>query len=242
MSTAIDASELLIPSLLEGVTVVLAGPPTGASGQGARTSLAGEVAAACSALGALVLELPVDRDHPGAGGDDEQELGRAAERLLAAGAGAQQVLVIDGAGLFAHALALASGGSDAEPESARAALRACLEASWSITHALVNSIFLPGARGGRIVYLAPAGDAGEHAQAARSGLENLARTLSIEWARHGITTVAVAPASGSADAGSQVAALTAYLASRAGAYFSGCLLDLRGLEGGGGASSPRDSV
>ncbi len=83
-----------------------------------------------------------------------------------------------------------------------------------------------GAAGGRVVST-PAPDAGEYATAARAGLENLARTLSIEWARCGIATVAIAP--GESTAASEVAALVAYLASPAGAYFSGCLLDLRGV-------------
>jgi NAD(P)-dependent dehydrogenase (short-subunit alcohol dehydrogenase family) len=98
-----------------------------------------------------------------------------------------------------------------------------------VTRAVVNRAFLLAERSppsGRIVYLAPASDAGEHAGAARAGLENLARTLSIEWARHGITLVTIAP--GEATAAGEVAALCAYLASPAGAYFSGCLLDLRG--------------
>ncbi|HXO18740.1 MAG TPA: hypothetical protein VOA87_02320, partial [Thermoanaerobaculia bacterium] len=85
--------------------------------------------------------------------------------------------------------------------------------------------------GGRIVYLAPAADTGEHAGAARAGLENLARTLSVEWARHAITAVTIAP--GSATTAGEVARLVAYLASPAGAYFSGCLLDLRGPAPGG---------
>ncbi len=108
----------------------------------------------------------------------------------------------------------------------------CLDASWNVTRAVANRAFLPEGRGGRIVYLAPPPDAGEHADAARAGLENLARTLSIEWARHAVTTVAIAPGAantvGAANAPGEVAALTAYLASPAGAYFSGCLLDLRG--------------
>ena len=90
---------------------------------------------------------------------------------------------------------------------------------------IAERAFLPDSRGGRIVYIAPRSDAGEHADAACAGLENLARTLSIEWARHGITAVAIAPGLASA---AEIAALTAYLASPAGAYFSGCLLDLRG--------------
>jgi NAD(P)-dependent dehydrogenase (short-subunit alcohol dehydrogenase family) len=120
------------------------------------------------------------------------------------------MLVVDGAALFA-----ASG------------LGACLEGAWETTRAVVNDVFLPDARGGRIVYLAPAPGAGEQAHAARAGLENLARTLSVEWARHEITTVTIAL--GDTTTPGEAAALTAYLASPAGAYFSGCLLELCGV-------------
>jgi NAD(P)-dependent dehydrogenase (short-subunit alcohol dehydrogenase family) len=122
------------------------------------------------------------------------------------------MLVVDGAGLFA-----ADG------------LRACLEGAWDATHAVVNHAFLPAEQSPsarRIVYLAPAPGAGEPAGAARAGLENLSRTLSTEWARYGITVVTIAP--GDRTAAGEVATLCAYLASPAGAYFSGCLLDLRG--------------
>jgi NAD(P)-dependent dehydrogenase (short-subunit alcohol dehydrogenase family) len=120
------------------------------------------------------------------------------------------MLVVDGAALFA------SGG-----------LGACLAGAWEATRTVINGVLLPAARGGRIVYLAPAPGAGEQAEAARAGLENLARTLSVEWARHAITVVTIAL--GDTTAPGEVAALTAYLASSAGAYFSGCLLDLRGV-------------
>ena len=126
---------------------------------------------------------------------------------------------MDGAGLFA-------GG-------AREALVASLEASWNVTRALVNRAFItqaPNPPSRRIVYIAPAPDAGEHADAARAGLENLARTLSIEWARHAITLVAIAP--GPDTPAEAIATLVAYLASPAGAYFSGCVLDLRGPRAG----------
>ena len=98
-----------------------------------------------------------------------------------------------------------------------------------MTRAVVNVAFLPREEGGRIVYLAPRPLSGAHAGAARAGLENLARTLSIEWARHAITAVAIAPGDRTTD--DVLAALTAYLASPAGGYFSGCLLDLRGPDG-----------
>ena len=50
---------------------------------------------------------------------------------------------------------------------------------------------LPPPRGLIVLIAPPPGDA--HHAAARAGLENLARTLSIEWARHGIRPVAILP-------------------------------------------------
>ena len=74
-----------------------------------------------------------------------------------------------------------------------------------------------------IVLIAPPpGDA--HAEAARAGLENMARTLSIEWARRGIRPVAITP--GRTTSPAEIAELVAFLASPAGAYYSGCRFDL----------------
>ena len=67
----------------------------------------------------------------------------------------------------------------------------------------------------------PPGDA--HHAAARAGLENLARTLSIEWARHEIRTVAILPGEDE----HAVPELVAFLASKAGAYYAGCAFTLR---------------
>ena len=75
---------------------------------------------------------------------------------------------------------------------------------------------------GLIILLSPP-NANPHAEAARSGLENLARTLSIEWSRHAIRVVTIHQAG---DA-SQTAELAAFLASPAGAYYAGCAFTLR---------------
>jgi NAD(P)-dependent dehydrogenase (short-subunit alcohol dehydrogenase family) len=186
--------------------------------------LAEAVSAACVALGA-----GVSSSYWSASAEES-----AFDSEAAAVSGGIDLMAVDGASLFA--LGLADGGDG------HRALRVCVDTAWNVTRAVVSGVFLPTAagegepsaeasepparRGGRIVYLTPSPDAGEYADAARAGLENLARTLSIEWARHGITTVTIAPGAGTS--AGEVAALTAYLASPAGAYFSGCLLDLRG--------------
>jgi len=216
MSDTLDASELLRPGLLDDVSVLIAGPsagdPSEVSGDpdaaGGQHSLAAVVAARCASLGA------------GVGSYSEHaELDPGVD-----------LLVVDGDGLFA-----AAGRTDA-----REALRACLDGAWEASHAVANAAFIEPERPGRIVYLAPASaqqqQGAEHADAARAGLENLARTLSIEWARYEITTVTIAPGA-HAEAG-ELATLVAYLGSRAGAYFSGCMFDLRGP----GPAAPRPAA
>jgi citronellol/citronellal dehydrogenase len=218
MST-IDASTLLRPGLLRGASILLAG----AAPVGSEESFGASVGAACSGLGARVAELQLAVDVSDRGDDVVERAARDAVERALDDAGGVQLLVIDAASVFATARDAGLGGEVSE--ATRDALRACLDLSWNVTRVVAEHGFLPDSRGGRIVYIAPRDDAGEHADAARAGLENLARTLSIEWARQGVTAVAIAPGVASAD---EVAALTAYLASPAGAYFSGCLLDLAG--------------
>lgn len=214
------AVETLREGLLEGVSVLVAGRPVQADAPGAAAAAA---VAACAELGARVFSHPSSTDEATI---DETVQARVAET------GGIDLLVFDGASLFAAESASGArpkgGGRGAELDR-RACLRACLDTAWSVTRAVVNLAFLPGERGGRIVYIAPAPGAGEHADAARAGLENLSRTLSIEWARHGITTVTITL--GDDTSAGEAGAIVAYLASPAGAYFSGCLLDLRGVSG-----------
>jgi NAD(P)-dependent dehydrogenase (short-subunit alcohol dehydrogenase family) len=205
--TTLDTSQLLRPGLLEGVSLLVAGTTEPVAGTTEPiVPLGAAVGEACTELGARVHTcVPDVADEASV---DASVIAAVAET------GSLNLLVLDGADLFA-----------------RGGLRACLDAAWNVTRAVVNHAFLPAGLSPstrRIVYLAPVSDAGEHADAARAGLENLGRTLSVEWARHGVTLVTIAP--GEATAAGEVAALCAYLASPAGAYFSGCLLDLRGVE------------
>jgi len=202
-----DVTGLLREGLLEGVSVVLAAAP---QPDQTRDRFGTAVRDSCGELGAGVFECRVSSfgDAPVQEQAAEAALAAALEEL-----GGASVLVIDGASLF--------GASEG-----RQALVSTLEASWNVVRSLANAAFLPENRGGRVLLLAPPPNAGELTDGVRAGLENLARTLSIEWARYGVTIVTIAL--GSETDPSEVGALVAYLASPAGSYFSGCLLDLRG--------------
>jgi NAD(P)-dependent dehydrogenase (short-subunit alcohol dehydrogenase family) len=204
----IDVTEVLRAGLLGGVPIALA--YAGATGMAAG-SVASAVGGACSELGASVHELSlICTGQPEA---DDAAVDAALAAMPAGGAG-MRMLVVDAGGMFA-------GQADG--------MIVTLEASWRVTRAVANAAFIPGEAGGRIVYVAPptqAGGSEPHADATRAGLENLARTLSIEWARYGISPVAIAP--GPSTSLEQIAGVVAYLASPAGDYFSGCQLELRG--------------
>ncbi len=97
-----------------------------------------------------------------------------------------------------------------------AGMRTASDAAFIATRAVANAWIAAG-RGGKVVLLAPA--EGEPLKAA---LENLARTLSVEWSRHDIRPTAILPGPEAAEA--DVVTLVAFLASRAGDYYSGCAL------------------
>jgi NAD(P)-dependent dehydrogenase (short-subunit alcohol dehydrogenase family) len=99
---------------------------------------------------------------------------------------------------------------------------AALDGAWLAIRPVARAAMIDRG-GGLIVLLAPP-PGGPEAMAARSGLENLARTLSVEWARFVVRPVAILP--GTATSSAEVAELVAFLASPAGAYYSGCAFEL----------------
>jgi len=157
------------------------------------------VAARCAELGAAVHPLEADLL-------DEEALGAAVQALPGAG-----VLVCD------SAPALRSGADDGT------ALADAVAGAFNAMRALVTAKLEP-AGGGLVLLIAPRPRDGALADAAAAALENLARTTSVEWARLGVRVVAVRPRDVTSDAA--LADLVAYLASPAGAYFSGCALEL----------------
>lgn len=122
---------------------------------------------------------------------DDDALAAAAAQV-----GPADAIVCDGRALFDGA----GGGLPG--------LRAAADGSFAAARALANAAFIPAGRG-KVVLLAPA-DA-----ATAAALENTARTLSTEWARHGIVITCI-------HAGAASDGLVAFLCSPAGDYYSGC--------------------
>ena len=105
----------------------------------------------------------------------------------------------------------------------QASLGTTLERAWVATRGVATGALIPGGAG-KVLLIAPRAGAGSFGVAARAALENLARTLSVEWARCGVSTVAVAPGARTSDA--ELAELVCFLISPAGDYFSGCVFEL----------------
>jgi NAD(P)-dependent dehydrogenase (short-subunit alcohol dehydrogenase family) len=115
---------------------------------------------------------------------------------------------------------------DAAPtfgEGGQTRLGAALEAGWVATRGVATGALI-GAGAGKLLLIAPRLAEGSFTSAARAALENLARTLSVEWARYGVTAAAIAPGIRTTD--DELAELVCYLVSPAGEYFTGCLFEL----------------
>ena len=144
---------------------------------------------------------------------------------------------------------------DITPKGFRTVVGLNLEGTWLMTHAVATRAMIPEARGGKIISVTLSPHHGlpgmAHSSAARAGVENLMRVLSIEWARFNIRTTALAAGHFATDAlkkyprpvyegvartvplqrlgePEEHAWLVAYLASPAGDYYSGSVLTLDG--------------
>ncbi|HEY8304569.1 MAG TPA: SDR family oxidoreductase [Solirubrobacteraceae bacterium] len=142
------------------------------------------------------------------------------------------------------------------PKGFRTVIRLNVEGTWLMTHAVAAKAMIPSGRGGKVfsVTLSPHnGMPGmAHSGAARAAVENLMRTLSVEWARFGIRLLALAAGQfqtqtlltkypqaiveriahsiplGRMGTEREWAWLVAYLASPAGEFFSGTVITMDG--------------
>ena len=173
--------------------------------RGRAVALAGGVPGAVreglAELGARIEAMPADERL----GEDEERVGEWARER-----GPLDAVVYDASATFG------AGGGDA--------LRRTLELAWVAVREVAKGALIPEERGGKVLLVGPRPGSGPFAEAAREGLENLARTLSVEWARYGVTAAMIAP--GARTTEGQLAELVCFLVSEAGGYVSGCRLEL----------------
>jgi citronellol/citronellal dehydrogenase len=141
------------------------------------------------------------------------------------------------------------------PKGFRTVVELNVTGTWLMSHAAATKAFIPGG-GGKILSVTLSPHNGMpgmvHSGAARAAVENMMRTLAIEWARFGITTCAVAAGQfatetlltkyppevvanlahsiplGRTGRPEEVAWLLAYLASAAGDFYSGTTITIDG--------------
>ena len=86
---------------------------------------------------------------------------------------------------------------DVTPKGFRTVMRLNVEGTWLMTHAVATKAMIPSGEGGKVVSITLTPHNGMpgmvHSGAARAAVENMTRTLSIEWARFGIRLNVIAP-------------------------------------------------
>jgi citronellol/citronellal dehydrogenase len=249
-------SRIFAPGLLDGQVCVVSGAGTGL---GAATAIE------LSRLGATVVGCG-RRPEPlaatvatilDAGGEAEAEPmdirdAGAVERLFDAVLerhGRVDVLVNNAGGQFL------SPAESITPKGFRTVIELNVQGTWQMTHAAATKAFIPQ-RAGKVISVTLSPHQGmpgmAHSGASRAAVENMMRTLSIEWARFNVKLCAVA--AGQFDTETlrtkypkevtenvartvplqrlgteeEMAWLIAYLASPAGDFFSGCVVTIDG--------------
>jgi citronellol/citronellal dehydrogenase len=201
-------------------------------------------------LGGDALAVRADLREPA---DVERVVAATLERF-----GAIDVLVNNAGGQFS------APAEEIGDDGWRAVERATVDAVWSVTRTVATRAMIPGG-GGLIVFVGFSPLRGipgfAHASAGRAAVANLASGLALEWSRHGIRSVCVAPGtiatealdgySREAVAGwtrsvplgrlgrpEEVAAVIAFLASAGGAYVTGTTIVVDGGADAWGIGEP----
>lgn len=140
--------------------------------------LAGADPAVAGAVHALVCDIR-----------EEEQVDRFVDRVLAEHGGVDMLVNNAGGQFLAPAESIT-------PKGFRTVIRLNVEGTWLVTHAVATKAMIPSGRGGRIVSVTLSPHNGmpgmAHSGAARAAVENLMRTLAVEWARFKIGLVAVA--------------------------------------------------
>jgi len=250
------SSRIFAPGVLDGLVCVVSGAGTGL-GRASALELA--------RLGATVIGCGRRAEPLDSAVAEIQSLGGRAERVAMDIRDEQAVEALFGGVLERHGrvdLLLNNAGgqflSPAEaisPKGFRTVIELNVVGTWLMTHAAATKAMIPQG-GGKVISVTLSPHHGMpgmvHSGAARAAVENMMRTLSIEWARHGIRLCALAAGqfdtetlrtkyprevvdnvAGTVPLGrlgteEEMAWLVAYLASPAGDFFSGSVITIDG--------------
>ncbi len=270
MSSEGSRSQIFRPGLLDGQVCLVSGAGSG---------LGRETALELTRLGATVIgcgrrEEPLAETSTlaeGLAGSCEHEAvdireEEAVERLfdsLLERHGRLDTLVNNAGGQF---LAPAESIS---PKGFRTVIELNVQGTWLMTHAAATKAFIPQG-GGKVLSVTLSPHHGMpgmvHSGAARAAVENMMRTLAIEWARFGIKTCALAAGQfatetlmtkypqvvidnlersipiGRAGRAEEMAWLVAYLASPAGDFFSGTTITIDGARDNWAGPWPPEAI
>ena len=210
----------------------------------------------------LAVRLPGSFDREAMDIRDEEAVDRLMGRALEEH-GRIDVLVNNAGGQF-----LAPAES-ITPKGFRTVIELNVQGTWLMTHAAATKAFIPQG-GGKVLSVTLSPHHGMpgmvHSGAARAAVENMMRTLAVEWARFGIKTCALAAGQfatetlltkypqvvvdnlersipiGRAGRAEEMAWLVAYLASPAGDFYSGTTITIDGARDNWAGPWPPESI
>jgi citronellol/citronellal dehydrogenase len=249
-------SQLFRDGLLEGQTIVVSGAGTGLGRETAlELARLGATVVGCgrrreplAGTAALAAELPGAFEHETLDIREDEAVERFFDDVVERHGGLD-VLVNNAGGQFL------SPAESITPKGFRTVVELNVTGTWLMSHAAATKAFIPQRRGKILsVTLSPHnGMPGMvHSGAARAAVENIMRTLAIEWSRFGITTCALAAGQfatetlltkypqavvdnversvplGRTGRPEEMAWLVAYLASPAGDFYSGTTITIDG--------------
>ena len=253
---ASEGSRIFAPGLLEGTVCVVSGAGTGLGREsalelarlGATVIGCGRRSEPLDGMVAAAGPLPGNAEAVAMDIRDEQAVESLFDRVVERH-GRVDVLVNNAGGQFL------SPAEAISPKGFRTVVELNVVGTWLMTHAAATKAMIPQEHGKVLsVTLSPHnGMPGMvHSGAARAAVENMMRTLSVEWARFGIRTCAIAAGQfatetlrtkypkevveavprtvplGRLGTEEEMAWLIAYLASPAGDFFSGATITIDG--------------
>ena len=263
-------SRIFRDGLLEGTVCLVSGSGSGLGRESAlELARLGATVVGCGRreepleeTATLAEELAGSIEHEAMDIRDEEAVGRLIDGVLERH-GRLDVLVNNAGGQFL------SPAEAISPKGFHTVTELNVQGTWLMTHAAATKAFIPQG-GGKVLSVTLSPHHGMpgmvHSGAARAAVENMMRTLAVEWARFGITTCALAAGQfatetlltkypkvvvdnlersipiGRAGRAEELAWLVAYLASPAGDFISGTTITIDGARDNWAGPWPPDAI